>query len=47
MRHVVLDLSTTDMTYETGDSLGVFARKNPKLVQAVLAGWAPAASSRS
>jgi len=36
VRHVVLDLSTTDMTYETGDSLGVFARKNPKLVQAVL-----------
>ncbi len=36
VRHVVLDLSTTDLSYETGDSLGVFARKNPKLVQAVL-----------
>ena len=36
MRHVVLDLSATDLTYEAGDSLGVFARKNPQLVQAVL-----------
>jgi len=36
VRHVVFDLSTTDLTYETGDSLGVFARKNPQLVQAVL-----------
>jgi sulfite reductase (NADPH) flavoprotein alpha-component len=36
VRHVVLDLSATDMTYEAGDSLGVFARKNPQLVQAVL-----------
>ncbi len=36
VRHVVLDLSATDMTYEAGDSLGVFARKNPRLVQAVL-----------
>ncbi len=36
VRHVVLDLSTTDVTYEAGDSLGVFARKNPVLVQAVL-----------
>ena len=36
MRHVVFDLSTTDLTYEAGDSLGVFARKNPQLVQAVL-----------
>ena len=36
VRHVVLDLSTTDVTYEAGDSLGVFARKNPQLVQAVL-----------
>jgi sulfite reductase (NADPH) flavoprotein alpha-component len=36
VRHVVFDLSTTDLTYEAGDSLGVYARKNPKLVQAVL-----------
>ena len=36
VRHVVLDLSTSDLSYETGDSLGVFARKNPQLVQAVL-----------
>ena len=36
VRHVVLDLSATDVTYEAGDSLGVFARKNPRLVQAVL-----------
>ncbi len=36
VRHVVFDLSTTDMTYEAGDSLGVFARKNPQLVQSVL-----------
>ena len=36
VRHVVLDLSTTDLSYEAGDSLGVFARKNPQLVQAVL-----------
>ena len=36
MRHVVFDLSATDLTYEAGDSLGVFARKNPQLVQAVL-----------
>jgi sulfite reductase (NADPH) flavoprotein alpha-component len=36
VRHVVLDLSATDVTYEAGDSLGVFARKNPQLVQAVL-----------
>lgn len=36
VRHVVFDLSTTDLTYEAGDSLGVFARKNPQLVQAVL-----------
>ncbi len=36
VRHVVLDLSSTDLTYEAGDSLGVFARKNPQLVQAVL-----------
>lgn len=36
VRHVVLDLSATDVTYEAGDSLGVFARKNPVLVQAVL-----------
>ena len=36
VRHVVFDLSTTDVTYEAGDSLGVFARKNPELVQAVL-----------
>jgi sulfite reductase (NADPH) flavoprotein alpha-component len=36
VRHVVLDLSTTDLTYEAGDSLGVYARKNPQLVQAVL-----------
>jgi sulfite reductase (NADPH) flavoprotein alpha-component len=36
VRHVVLDLSATDLTYEAGDSLGVFARKNPELVQAVL-----------
>ena len=36
VRHVVLDLSTSDVTYEAGDSLGVFARKNPQLVQAVL-----------
>lgn len=36
VRHVVFDLSTTDLTYEAGDSLGVFARKDPRLVQAVL-----------
>ncbi|HYC64893.1 MAG TPA: (Fe-S)-binding protein, partial [Reyranellaceae bacterium] len=36
VRHVVLDLSTSGVTYEAGDSLGVFARKNPVLVQAVL-----------
>ncbi len=36
VRHVVLDLSTTDLSYEAGDSLGVYARKNPQLVQAVL-----------
>jgi sulfite reductase (NADPH) flavoprotein alpha-component len=36
VRHVVFDLSATDVTYEAGDSLGVFARKNPQLVQAVL-----------
>src|SRR4030095_12774093 len=36
VRHVVFDLSATDLTYEAGDSLGVFARKNPQLVQAVL-----------
>jgi len=36
VRHVVFDLSTTDMTYEAGDSLGIFARKNPQLVQSVL-----------
>src|SRR5882724_11288403 len=36
VRHVVFDLSTTDLTYEAGDSLGVFARKNPQLVQSVL-----------
>ncbi len=36
VRHVVLDLSATDVAYEAGDSLGVFARKNPQLVQAVL-----------
>jgi sulfite reductase (NADPH) flavoprotein alpha-component len=36
VRHVVLDLSATDVTYEAGDSLGVYARKNPQLVQAVL-----------
>jgi sulfite reductase (NADPH) flavoprotein alpha-component len=36
VRHVVLDLSTTDLVYEAGDSLGVYARKNPQLVQAVL-----------
>ena len=32
----MFDLSATDLTYEAGDSLGVFARKNPQLVQAVL-----------
>jgi len=37
VHHVVLDLSATDVTYAAGDSLGVFARKNPKLVQSVLA----------
>jgi sulfite reductase (NADPH) flavoprotein alpha-component len=36
VRHVVFDLSTADLTYEAGDSLGVYARKNPELVQAVL-----------
>jgi sulfite reductase (NADPH) flavoprotein alpha-component len=36
VRHVVFDLSATDLTYEAGDSLGVYARKNPQLVQAVL-----------
>src|SRR5262249_32034183 len=36
VRHVVFDLSDTDLTYEAGDSLGVYARKNPQLVQAVL-----------
>src|SRR6185295_8024074 len=36
VRHVVFDLSTTDLAYEAGDSLGVYARKNPQLVQAVL-----------
>ncbi|HYD06689.1 MAG TPA: sulfite reductase subunit alpha, partial [Reyranella sp.] len=36
VRHVVFDLSTTDLVYEAGDSLGVYARKNPALVQAVL-----------
>ena len=36
VRHVVFDLSDTDVTYEAGDSLGVFARKDPQLVQAVL-----------
>lgn len=36
VRHVVLDLSATDLSYEAGDSLGVFARKNPRLVQSVL-----------
>ncbi|MBV8189904.1 MAG: sulfite reductase subunit alpha [Alphaproteobacteria bacterium] len=36
VRHVVLDLSATDLSYEAGDSLGVYARKNPLLVQAVL-----------
>lgn len=36
VRHVVFDLSATDVTYEAGDSLGVFARKNPLLVQSVL-----------
>jgi sulfite reductase (NADPH) flavoprotein alpha-component len=36
VRHVVFDLSTTDLTYEAGDSLGVYARKDPELVQAVL-----------
>src|SRR5262245_30008292 len=36
VRHVVFDLSTSDLCYEAGDSLGVYARKNPELVQAVL-----------
>ena len=36
VRHVVLDLSATAITYKVGDSLGVFPRKNPLLVQAVL-----------
>ncbi len=36
VRHVVFALSTTDLTSEAGDSLGVYARKNPELVQAVL-----------
>ncbi len=36
VRHVVFDLSATDLSYEAGDSLGVFARKNPGLVQSVL-----------
>ena len=36
VRHVVFDLSATDLFYEAGDSLGVFARKNPALVQSVL-----------
>jgi sulfite reductase (NADPH) flavoprotein alpha-component len=36
VRHVVFDLSTSDLSYEAGDSLGVYARKNPELVQAVL-----------
>jgi sulfite reductase (NADPH) flavoprotein alpha-component len=36
VRHVVFDLSTTDLAYQAGDSLGVYARKNPQLVQAVL-----------
>ncbi|MDI1284674.1 MAG: sulfite reductase subunit alpha [Reyranella sp.] len=36
VRHVVFDLSATDVTYEAGDSLGVFARKSPQLVQSVL-----------
>ena len=36
VRHVVLDLRPRGLTYEAGDALGVFARKNPQLVQAVL-----------
>ena len=32
----MFDLSTTDLTYEAGDSLGVYARKNHELVLAVL-----------
>jgi sulfite reductase (NADPH) flavoprotein alpha-component len=36
VRHVVFDLSASDLSYEAGDSLGVYARKNPELVQAVL-----------
>jgi sulfite reductase (NADPH) flavoprotein alpha-component len=37
VRQVVLDLSESDLCYEPGDSLSVFAENDPALVEAVLA----------
>jgi sulfite reductase (NADPH) flavoprotein alpha-component len=37
VRHVVLDLSGTSLTYEAGDSLGIMAPNDPVLVASVIA----------
>lgn len=37
VRRIVIDLTGTSVTYEPGDSLGIVARNDPALVEAVLA----------
>ncbi|WP_431284903.1 sulfite reductase subunit alpha [Humitalea sp. 24SJ18S-53] len=37
VRHIVIDLDGTGLTYEPGDSLGVTARNDPSLVDAIVA----------
>lgn len=36
VRHIVLDLSESGLDYAAGDSLGIYPRKNPLLVQALI-----------
>jgi sulfite reductase (NADPH) flavoprotein alpha-component len=35
--HIEIDISGTDLTYEVGDSFGIFPRNDPDLVDAILA----------
>ncbi len=53
VRHVVIDLSPSGLTYEPGDSIGIYAPNDPELVEACLAAlgaagtsWCPAPTAR-
>ena len=46
VRHIVLSLRHSNLTYEPGDALGVWPRQWPDLVEAVLASTATSASAQ-